>query len=319
MSVSLKPSASLGFNRPLTQVVKRALTITNNNEQPVAFKVKTTAPKLYCVRPNSGRIDPGDSVDVQVLLQAMKEEPPLNAKCKDKFLIQSTLITPEKESLPLADLWGNVDGEEPKVHQQKIKVIYLPPIGHELPEEDENPNGMADSLKNLSARHELDVSGNGRHELNIPHEPQAPLERAFSPAVGDYEAAQDIDVVEIPASAPIRVVPASTPFVPIPIEEHKPALAASQAEISRLRKLLESIPEPPAGGGVALGESESHLTRRRRSDKSDTLTMVSERTDMTRSDFGTYVGSASSQAEGIPPQVVGIICIVVFTLTYVFF
>ena len=191
--------------------------------------------------------------------------------------------------------------------------------------------------KNLSARHELDVSGNGRHELNIPHEPQAPLERAFSPAVGDYEAAQDIDVVEIPASAPIRVVPASTPFVPIPIEEHKPAviipqqkfppvedelraqLAASQAEISRLRKLLESIPEPPAGGGVALGESESHLTRRRRSDKSDTLTMVSERTDMTRSDFGTYVGSASSQAEGIPPQVVGIICIVVFTLTYVFF
>ena len=40
----------------------------------------------------------------KVLLQAMKEEPPLNAKCKDKFLIQSTLITPEKESLPLADL-----------------------------------------------------------------------------------------------------------------------------------------------------------------------------------------------------------------------
>ena len=31
------------------------------------------------------------------MLQAMKEEPPLNAKCKDKFLIQSTLLTPEKE------------------------------------------------------------------------------------------------------------------------------------------------------------------------------------------------------------------------------
>ena len=38
------------------------------------------------------------------MLQAMKEEPPLAAKCKDKFLIQSTTITPEKETLSLADI-----------------------------------------------------------------------------------------------------------------------------------------------------------------------------------------------------------------------
>ena len=38
------------------------------------------------------------------MLQAMKEEPPLGAKCKDKFLIQSTTITPEKETLSLADI-----------------------------------------------------------------------------------------------------------------------------------------------------------------------------------------------------------------------
>ena len=33
------------------------------------------------------------------MLQALKEDPPLNTKCKDKFLIQSTIITPEKEAL----------------------------------------------------------------------------------------------------------------------------------------------------------------------------------------------------------------------------
>jgi len=38
------------------------------------------------------------------MLQAMKEEPPLSAKCKDKFLIQSTTITPEKETLTLNDI-----------------------------------------------------------------------------------------------------------------------------------------------------------------------------------------------------------------------
>lgn len=34
-----------------------------------------------------------------VLLQAMKVEPPLDAKCRDKFLVQSVEITPDKEFL----------------------------------------------------------------------------------------------------------------------------------------------------------------------------------------------------------------------------
>jgi vesicle-associated membrane protein-associated protein A len=38
------------------------------------------------------------------MLQAMKEEPPLAAKCKDKFLIQSTFITAEKDALPLQEI-----------------------------------------------------------------------------------------------------------------------------------------------------------------------------------------------------------------------
>lgn len=74
-------------------------------------------PPSYCVRPNSGRIEPGKHVDVQgwcfrelplhllvrrltfpiVLLQAMKEEPAPDAKCKDKFLVQSVLVSPDLE------------------------------------------------------------------------------------------------------------------------------------------------------------------------------------------------------------------------------
>jgi len=40
------------------------------------------------------------------MLLAMKEEPPLNAKCNDKFLIQSMLIPPEKAAIPPDDLVG---------------------------------------------------------------------------------------------------------------------------------------------------------------------------------------------------------------------
>lgn len=39
---------------PFTEVVTSYLKLKNPTEHKIAFKVKTTAPKRYCVRPNSG-------------------------------------------------------------------------------------------------------------------------------------------------------------------------------------------------------------------------------------------------------------------------
>lgn len=123
---------------PLTQLVKRTLTVSNPNNQPVAFKVKTTAPKQYCVRPNSGRIEPGEKVEVQVLLQPMKEEPPSSAKCRDKFLVQSTIITPDFETASLQEIWPTIEKENKSaIHEQKIRCAYLPATTAPLAEEDE--------------------------------------------------------------------------------------------------------------------------------------------------------------------------------------
>ncbi|TDL23271.1 PapD-like protein [Rickenella mellea] len=144
MSVHLTPSSSLGFKRPLTQTVKRILTVTNNNELPVAFKVKTTAVKLYCVRPNMGRVEPGESAEVQVLLQAMENEPPQNKKCRDKFLFQSAFITPGNESLSSRDFWTSL---ETNIYQQKLKVVYLPTSGDPADEEDD---GVRNSMLSQS-------------------------------------------------------------------------------------------------------------------------------------------------------------------------
>jgi hypothetical protein len=37
-------------------------------------------------------------------MQAMKEDPPADFKCKDKFLVQSVAITAEREQIAPADL-----------------------------------------------------------------------------------------------------------------------------------------------------------------------------------------------------------------------
>lgn len=63
-SYALPLTLSKTSTGPLTQLVKRSILVHNPHSSPVAFKVKTTAPKQYCVRPNSGRIEPGESVDV---------------------------------------------------------------------------------------------------------------------------------------------------------------------------------------------------------------------------------------------------------------
>ena len=43
------------------------------------------------------RVKQTKSDESPVLLQAMKMDPPLDAKCRDKFLVQSVAITHEKE------------------------------------------------------------------------------------------------------------------------------------------------------------------------------------------------------------------------------
>ncbi|KAG9339701.1 hypothetical protein JZ751_023347 [Albula glossodonta] len=60
----LEPQHELKFRGPFTDVVTTTLKLNNPTDRNVCFKVKTTAPRRYCVRPNSGVIDAGTSLNV---------------------------------------------------------------------------------------------------------------------------------------------------------------------------------------------------------------------------------------------------------------
>ncbi|XP_011615567.1 vesicle-associated membrane protein-associated protein B isoform X2 [Takifugu rubripes] len=85
----LEPQHELKFRGPFTDVVTAYLKLTNPTERKICFKVKTTAPRRYCVRPNSGIIDAGSSINVSVMLQPFDYDP--NEKSKHKFMVQSLL------------------------------------------------------------------------------------------------------------------------------------------------------------------------------------------------------------------------------------
>ncbi|CAK9786241.1 VAMP-associated protein [Cutaneotrichosporon oleaginosum] len=172
MAVNLSPQNQLGFPRPLTQIVKRSLLIHNPNPQPVAFKVKTTAPKQYCVRPNQGRVEPGENVEVQIVLQALSADPPPHAKCKDKFLVQSAFIPPDEEMHSLPEMWAQVERtNKGSIHEQKIRCAYL-----SAEDGASNPNGIPeeneDSMSPID--HKMDESGIYSHaETDIGGTPRS--------------------------------------------------------------------------------------------------------------------------------------------------
>jgi len=50
---------ALFYVGPFTEIVTADLKLSNPSKKRICFKVKTTAPKQYCVRPNNGLIEPG--------------------------------------------------------------------------------------------------------------------------------------------------------------------------------------------------------------------------------------------------------------------
>ncbi|KAL4889035.1 MSP domain protein [Aspergillus ambiguus] len=138
MSIVLDPP-ELAFKRPFNREVCQILHLNNENPEAVVFKVKTTAPKHYCVRPNSGRVEPGKTVDVQVLLQAMKEEPAPDAKCKDKFLVQTVAVTRDMEFANVTSIFEK--SSKSSIQERKIRVNWLPAGESPVAEQGVDTNG----------------------------------------------------------------------------------------------------------------------------------------------------------------------------------
>ncbi|XWS64832.1 hypothetical protein CRYUN_Cryun05aG0038200 [Craigia yunnanensis] len=99
--------------------------LTNNTNQYVAFKVKTTSPKKYCVRPNVGIIMPKSIYDFTVTMQAQREAPP-DMICKDKFLIQSTVV-PVTTDEDITSATVICQGRWKIVEENKLKVALVGP------------------------------------------------------------------------------------------------------------------------------------------------------------------------------------------------
>lgn len=93
----LDPPTVLKFKGPFTTVVTTHLKLHNPSARKVCFKVKSNSPCSYCVRPNSGVIEPGCTVTVAAMLQPFCHDSCLEVK--HKFMVQTMFAPPDTSNL----------------------------------------------------------------------------------------------------------------------------------------------------------------------------------------------------------------------------
>ncbi|CAI9775554.1 unnamed protein product [Fraxinus pennsylvanica] len=114
--LDVKPS-ELQFLFELNKELSCSFQLSNVTENRVAFKVETTNTKKYCVIPMKGFVLPRSTCDITVKMQAQNEFP--DAKCSDKFLIQSTVANSAATTKDITvDMFN-------KAEECKLRVEYV--------------------------------------------------------------------------------------------------------------------------------------------------------------------------------------------------
>ncbi|WVZ67508.1 hypothetical protein U9M48_016572 [Paspalum notatum var. saurae] len=186
-----------------------AVHLVNKSNEYVAFKVKTTSPKRYCVRPNTGVILPRKTCEFTVTMQALRTAPP-DLQLKDKFLVQTTVVpygTGDEDLIPA--FFSKETGRY--IEESKLRVVLVS-ASHSL--EEQPSNGVHDTEPVV----EVPVL---REMPNIENEVPAGAKEIPPP----LEQASAI-VTEIPSPVKETTCLRETP---VPLNEAPAALAHSPA------------------------------------------------------------------------------------------
>nr|CAD1820733.1 unnamed protein product [Ananas comosus var. bracteatus] len=149
------------FPFELKKQISCSLHLSNKTDDFVAFKVKTTSPKKYCVRPNTGIVSPHSTCDVVVTMQAQREAPP-DLQCKDKFLVQSVVTSAGTTAKDItAETFTKESGN--KIDEVKLRVVYVAPPQPPSPvpeesEESSSPRAFELDNGNLTSRELVSAS-----------------------------------------------------------------------------------------------------------------------------------------------------------------
>lgn len=163
--LKMDPPAELTFTGPFHQAVSSVMTLINPSERKVCFKIKTTAPDRYCVKPKNGVIEPKQTIEIEVYLLPFDFDS--EATTRHKFMIQSMFAHPGE--IDQESFWKEADSSQ--IMKSMLRCLLQHP---------EN-SGNGDSSQSTSCFASL----NGDEAIEVDVLSKAPLQNTTqdSPSV----------------------------------------------------------------------------------------------------------------------------------------
>lgn len=117
--LSLNPNDVILFKMDNDEVSGQ-FTITNMDESAISFKIRTTSPEKFRVRPSSGTLAPGALQTVVIVVQSGFQ---MRTVTKDRFLVMSVQIPKtDLSQKDLSEVWQNSCGS--KVDEYRLKCQF---------------------------------------------------------------------------------------------------------------------------------------------------------------------------------------------------
>eukprot|EP00461_Guttulinopsis_vulgaris_P004771 UN04773 len=147
------------------------LKLQNITNDRVAYKIKTTAPDKYQVRPIQAIVEPNTTSTCMIVMKSIEKLPPLDdaKNLKHKFLVQSAAIPTDATFAPeqLPEYWKELELKKKEgtthYHDARIVSVLQPP----------DPNEPCTSCPDLNKRLEQKVNEfNGLMEFSVKQSQQ---------------------------------------------------------------------------------------------------------------------------------------------------
>jgi DNA-directed RNA polymerase I, II, and III subunit RPABC2 len=117
MSLVTVTPGEITFPNVLNQEAVFMLKVTNTTSSAVAFKVKTTAPKNYLVKPSAGVLAANGDAEIKITLNKQTSDPSAN---NDRFLVQAVKSSTGKDLTK--EEWQAV--EKSSVQELRLHVVF---------------------------------------------------------------------------------------------------------------------------------------------------------------------------------------------------
>ncbi|XP_013163392.1 PREDICTED: motile sperm domain-containing protein 2-like [Papilio xuthus] len=131
------------------------ITITNMDDSVISFKIRTTSPEKFRVRPSSGVLPSGVSQTILIVVQPGFH---LRTVTKDRFLVMSVQIPKaDLSQKEITEIWQNSTGS--KVDEYRLKCHFpekaISKNGNIMEKETEKSDTVTNALNNLQMNYEV--------------------------------------------------------------------------------------------------------------------------------------------------------------------